>query len=201
LIRWRYYERPSTGGAWLICNDQQCVAMFDSFLRAYLLDGRRILLREGCDWYCLPKYRLLGLGVRLTRKMVSCPEPMLAIGGSGATLAMLPRLRWRRLSDARKYVLPVRARAFAGAVLKNRWPGGEVWLTRYPLPELGPADRDSSAQGRLRREVAASLLLVAEVRPARSCRARGRISPRRRCDTLRSAPWTPYGLLEAISSN
>src|SRR5438094_250524 len=87
LIRWRYDARPSGGGIWLAGHDGQCVAMLDSFVRPYLLDGRRILVREGCDWYCLPKYRPLGLGVRLMREMMACPEPMLSIGGRNATLA------------------------------------------------------------------------------------------------------------------
>ena len=67
LIRWRYYERPSGGGAWLALNDGECVALLDTFVRPYLLDGRRILVREGCDWYCLPKYRPLGSGIRLSK--------------------------------------------------------------------------------------------------------------------------------------
>jgi hypothetical protein len=132
LIRWRYHERVSGGGTWLAFNDGQCVAMLDSFRRPYLLDGRRILVREACDWYCLPKYRPLGLGVRLMRAMMACPEPMVAIGGSDATLAMLPRLGWKKLPNTQRYVLPIKARSLAGALLRNRWPAGEAYAKAVP---------------------------------------------------------------------
>jgi hypothetical protein len=132
LIDWRYYDRPSGGGTWLASNAGQFVAMLDSFVRPYLLDGRRILVREGCDWYCLPKYRALGLGVRLMREMMDSPEPMLSIGGSNTTLEILPRLGWTRLPDVRKYVLPLKARGLAGALLRGRWPAGEVYARTIP---------------------------------------------------------------------
>jgi hypothetical protein len=131
LIRWRYYDRPS-GGAWLVCDGSQCVAMLDSFVRPYLLDGRRILVRETCDWYCLPKYRPLGLGIKLMREMMACPEPLLNIGGSEATLAMLPRLRWTRLPDVQQWELPVRAACAAGAFLRSRWPHREAYARAIP---------------------------------------------------------------------
>jgi hypothetical protein len=147
LIRWRYYDRPSGGGTWLICNGDQCVAMLDSFVRPYLLDGRRIMVREGGDWFCLPKYRPLGLGIRLMRETMASPEPKLSIGGSNATLAILPRLRWKRLPDVYKFVLPIKVRCVAGALLRGRWPAGEFYARaipgfiplRHPRPTAPPA--------------------------------------------------------------
>jgi hypothetical protein len=149
LIRWRYYDRPSGGGTWLAWNDGQCVAMLDSFVRPYLLDGRRIVVREGSDWYCQPKYRPLGLGVRLMREMMACPEPMIAIGGSAATVAMLPRLRWARLPDVQKYVLPIKARGLAGTLLRNRWPAGEGYARAIPgfIPVRRPRRRPAPPLG------------------------------------------------------
>ncbi len=132
LVRWRYYERPLGGVTWLAFNDDQCVAMFDSFVRPYMLSGRRILVREGGDWYCLPKYRPLGLGIRLLREMLANPEPMLSIGGSSATVEILPRLRWTRLPDVQKFVLPIKARGLAGTLLRSRWPAGEVYARTIP---------------------------------------------------------------------
>jgi hypothetical protein len=132
ILRWRYHDRPSGGGAWLACHDGECVAMLDSFVRPYLLDGRRILVREGCDWYCLPKYRPLGLGMRLMQKMMAGAEPMISIGGSETTQAVLPRLGWTRLPDVEKYVLPLTARGLAGALLRNRWPDRETYAKAVP---------------------------------------------------------------------
>jgi hypothetical protein len=145
LIGWRYYDRPLGGGTWLACNDGQCVAMFDSFVRPYLLDGRRILIREGCDWYCLPKYRPIGLGMTLLRESMARPEPGLSISGSDATQAVLPRLGWTKLPDVQSCFLPVKARGLAGAVLRNRWPEGETYARAIPgfiplrLPRPAPA--------------------------------------------------------------
>src|SRR6478672_10662270 len=65
LVRWRYDDRTPAGETWLAMDGEKCVAMVDSFLRPYLLDGRPILLRETCDWFCLPRYRPLGVGIRL----------------------------------------------------------------------------------------------------------------------------------------
>jgi hypothetical protein len=155
LIRWRYYDRPSGGGTWLAFNDGQCVAMLDSYVRPYLLDGRRILVREGADWYCLPKYRPLGLGVRLMQKMMTYPEPMLAISGSATTLATLPRLGWTRLPDVQDYLLPVKARGVASIVLRKRWPYREAYARAIPdiIPLRPPrrAPAPSSGVGRIAR--------------------------------------------------
>lgn len=131
LIRWRYDDRPA-GDTWLALDDGQCVAMLDAFLRPYLFEGRRILVREGCDWYCLPKYRPLGVGLRLMRAMMAAPEPMLAVGGSEATVSILPRLQWSRLADVRRYVLPVKVRGLAAAFLRGWWPAGEVCARAIP---------------------------------------------------------------------
>lgn len=132
LIRWRYYDRPLGGKTWLAHNSGQCVAMLDSFVRPYLLDGRRILVREGCDWYCLPKYRPLGLGIRLMRELMACPEPGLSVGGRDVTVSTLPRLGWTRLPDLQNYVLPVTARAVASVLLRERWPHREAYASAIP---------------------------------------------------------------------
>jgi hypothetical protein len=132
LISWRYYERPSDGGTWLVFNDDRCVAMLDTFLRPYLLDGRRILVREGADWFCLPKYRPFGVGMKLMLKMMTLAEPMISIGGSEATRTLLPRLGWTRLPDVQRYVLPLKARGLASLLLRNRWPAREAYARVIP---------------------------------------------------------------------
>jgi hypothetical protein len=66
------------------------------------------------------------------RQMMACPEPMISIGGSDATLATLPRLGWARLPDVQKYALPVRARGLAGTLLRSRWPAGETYARAIP---------------------------------------------------------------------
>lgn len=131
LADWRYKDR-SPGDTWLAFDGDRCVAMLDSVVRPYLLDGCRILVRETCDWFCLPEYRPLGLGITLMRRVMASPEPLLSIGGSQATLALLPRLRWKPLPAAKRYVLPISARGLAGAVLRTRWPARERLANAIP---------------------------------------------------------------------
>ena len=152
LADWRYRDR-SAQTTWLAFDGDRCVAMLDSILRPYLLDGHRILVRETCDWFCLPEYRPLGLGISLMRKMMALPEPLLSIGGTNATLALLPRLRWTALPPVQFCVLPNRARGLAGMLLRRKWPAYErlanaipgsipLWLprgARAPGPGFGTA--------------------------------------------------------------
>jgi hypothetical protein len=119
-FRWRYLDNPSKGGTWLAFDEDECVAVIDSFIRPYLLDGRRVLMRETADWFCLPKYRPFGLGLRLMRIMMDSSEPIIAIGGTDATLSILPRLGWKRVSDVRVMILPVTLRGLVGNLLRRK---------------------------------------------------------------------------------
>lgn len=132
LMHWRYYTRPSGGGTWLAFDGDQCVGVIDSFLRQYLLDGRPLVVRETCEWFCLASYRPRGIGTLLMRKMMAGAEPILSIGGTPASLAMLPRLRWTALEPVQEWVLHVKARNVAGGLLRRTWPAGE------PLAKLVP---------------------------------------------------------------
>ncbi|MBV8093221.1 MAG: GNAT family N-acetyltransferase [Acetobacteraceae bacterium] len=126
VVRWRYYTRPANGGTWLAFDGDRCVALIDSFLRAYLLDGRRLLVRETCEWFCLPEYRPRGIGTLLMRKMMAGAEPIFGISGTAASLAMFPRLRWRALEPVQKWLLAVKARTLLGSLLRAKWPPGEA---------------------------------------------------------------------------
>lgn len=132
LVAWRYYDRDPPGDTWVATDGAACVAMLDSYLRPFLLDGRRVMVRETCDWYSLPKYRPLGVGVHLMRRMMAYPEPMLSIGGTEPTLAILPRLRWRPLPQVTKMVLPLRLRDLAANLLRTWRPGREGLARAIP---------------------------------------------------------------------
>jgi hypothetical protein len=119
-FRWRYLDRPSGGGTWLTFDKSECIAVVDSYLRPYLLDGKRILMRETADWFCLPKYRPFGLGLKLMRIMMDSPEPMISIGGTDATISILPRLGWQRVSDVQVMILPVTLRGLVGNLLRRK---------------------------------------------------------------------------------
>jgi hypothetical protein len=119
VFHWRYLERPSDGGTWLAFNGSECIAMLDSFTRPYLLDGRHILVRETADWFCVSKHRPLGLGLKLMRIMMELPEPMIVIGGTNATVSILPRLGWKRLPEVQHLILPITLRGLAGNLLRR----------------------------------------------------------------------------------
>ena len=107
---WRYRGR-SNGETLVACDNGRSVGILDSFIRPYWIAGRWEPVRETCDWFCLPEYQALGVGLHLMRRMMSRPEPILLLGGSNDTLDLVPRLKWARLPNAERYLLPVSTRA------------------------------------------------------------------------------------------
>jgi len=119
ILRWqRYVDRPSDGGTWLAFDRDECLAVIDSFIRPYLLDFRRVLVRETADWFRLAKYRPLGL--KPMRIMMASPEAIVVIGGTDATVSLLPRLGWKRLPAVQRMILPVTLRSLVGNLLLRR---------------------------------------------------------------------------------
>jgi len=106
---WRYGSRGS-GETLVACDGGRCVGILDSFIRPYWIDGRQELVRETCDWFCMPEYQALGVGLHLMRRMMAMPEPILLLGGSQTTLDLLRRLKWARLPNAERFLLLVSAR-------------------------------------------------------------------------------------------
>lgn len=149
LFAWRYRARPR-GETQLAFDGDRCVGIVDSLVRPYLYEGRVIPVRETCDWFCLPAYRPLGLGAVLMRRLMARPEPILSIGGSKSTLALLPRLKWRRVGDVNEYVLPRTARVLTAWGLRGlglRTASARWVPSRLPFRNLkavrspGPAAR------------------------------------------------------------
>lgn len=125
---WRYTARPS-GETLLALDGDRCVGIIDSFLRPYWIGGYRQRVRETCDWFCLPAYRPLGVGLHLMRRIMDKPEPTIAIGGTDYTRELLPKLRWASLPGIHDFVLPASARttvAFLalGAGQRFAWAAG-----------------------------------------------------------------------------
>ena len=78
---WRYINRPD-GETLLALDRGRCIGIVDSFFRPYWIGGCRQKVRETCDWFCLPAYRPLGVGLHLLRRIMDNPEPTIAIGGT-----------------------------------------------------------------------------------------------------------------------
>ena len=165
---WRYGSRGD-GETLVACDRGRSVGILDSFIRRYWIDGRQELVRETCDWFCLPQYQALGVGLHLMRRMMSKPEPILLLGGSQTTLDLMPRLKWARLPNAERFLLSVSARNAAGRIghrlgrcgvaLARMIPDARLVrrIRREPLPS-------ATAQVR-RREFGAAIEEIAEIVP------------------------------------
>jgi hypothetical protein len=131
IVQWRYYERPGDTMTWVAMDDDRCVALLDSFLRPYLYNGQRILVRETADWYCMPKYRA-GLGITLVGRFRKQPEPIFVLGGSRHTVEIVTAMRWLTLPPASSYVLPLSLRGLAGNLIRRRWRDHEGYASAIP---------------------------------------------------------------------
>lgn len=152
---WRYGAR-NNGEALVAVHKGRCVAILDSFIRPYWIDGRRELVRETCDWFCLPEYRTFGVGLHLMRRMMAKPEPILVIGGSDQTQDLLPRFKWAPLRTVDNFGLPVSARTVARLAAHKRWPRAtklarfvpDIRLRRQ-IRQLPPPSSDSHTRIRM----------------------------------------------------
>lgn len=139
IVQWRYYDRPPGGVTWLAMDHDACVGMLDSMLRPYLLDGRRILVRETADWYCIPQQRGI-LGLRLLWCLKSYPEPVFVMGGSETNRRILSQMRdWTNLPATSSYILPVKLRGLFANLIRQRWWQREALARAVPnIPLKGP---------------------------------------------------------------
>jgi hypothetical protein len=115
--RWRYAEAP--GLLTLVAHrDGRCLAAISAFRRPYRLGGRTVECLETFDWACLPELRGSGLGVRVIRKLMDMGPPIVSLGGTRDTLALLPRLGFQHVATGHRYVRP-----FSGAAIRSDAPG------------------------------------------------------------------------------
>ena len=145
IVQWRYYDRPGGAVTWLAVEEGHCVAMLDSMLRPYLLDGQRVMVRETADWYCTPTHRS-GVGLWLLRQLALYPDPVIVMGGSSSTveiLSKLPRsfnMQWMPLPMVSSYVLPIKMRGLAANLIRQHWWEREKLAVSIPnfLPARKP---------------------------------------------------------------
>jgi hypothetical protein len=136
-FEWRYGERGE-GQTLLAIHGERCIAILDSFLRPYWINGRRIQVRETGDWFCLAEYRKWGVGLQLMRRMMAKPEPILIINGGPRTVELLPRLGWVRLNDTENFFLPITVRALAGTAAQRWWRAAAGLVTMLPNIAVQP---------------------------------------------------------------
>ena len=164
---WRYGAR-GTGETLVACEEGRCVGILDSFIRPYSIAGRQEVVRETCDWFCLPEYRPLGVGLHLMRRMMAKPEPILVIGGTEDTRNLLPRLKWAQLPDVDNFILGISARTLAGLVARKWWRGGSKFarvIPEIPLVSRLPQWAPPSANSRVRIHVLGEAEQVPKIAP------------------------------------
>jgi hypothetical protein len=126
-VKWRYCDLDAEEVI-LAYDGRRPVAMIASHTRPYILNHKIVRLREASEWFCLPEYRHLAIGVRLMCCLMDEPEPLFVIGGNEQARAVLSALGWRRLADVSSYIVP----------LSTKWLVNKVrrWL-RLPFPSAG----------------------------------------------------------------
>lgn len=96
IFQWRFVERPN-GETILALDGDRCVATIDASIRQYLVNDEISPIREPADWHSHPNYR--GVGLEPMWIFMRKTEPIVATGGSDTTRALLPRLKWKPLSQ------------------------------------------------------------------------------------------------------
>jgi hypothetical protein len=103
--RWRYEEPSAFQLGYLALRDGECLAMECAFRRPYRTGERTLDVLEVFDWYTLPELRGSGLGMRVMQALMREPHPLMLVGGSADTQALLPRLGWRHVATSSRWVL------------------------------------------------------------------------------------------------
>ena len=149
------FDARGEGETLVAADGGRCIGILDSFFRPYWIAGQQQIVRETCDWFCLPEYRALGVGLHLMRRMMAKPQPIVVIGGTEFTQNLLPRLKWARLPDVGNRTLGVSARTLSGLIVHKRWQGGialaravpNIRLVRRP-GRLAPPSANSHVRAR-----------------------------------------------------
>ncbi len=126
FFNWRFLERKSWD-TMVAMDGDRCIALMDSFIRDYVLNGRRITLRENGVWWCHPAFRPL-VAMRVMQMLMQKQEPVVIVGGSKTLQAVLKRYRWKRLDPVQHRVLILGTGGFLKMV--GRLMGSDV----APLP-------------------------------------------------------------------
>lgn len=138
FLRWRYLE-PSFQRGYLALRDAECLAMVSVFRRPYLSGAGVVHVADSFDWFTLPELQNSGLGVRLMRRVMKDPDPVIVTGGSPITRDLLPKMGFRTLGPVRRYWLPIDAERVATLLARRSVPRPLSRLAfRVGRPWVGP---------------------------------------------------------------
>lgn len=108
-LAWRYEHCPSLEAAVGLAGGE-CVASIFGLRRSYKTSGGDVECLDVFDWMTTEQWRPLGAGLRVMKRLMSGPRPLLALGGAAAGQELVRRLGWRHLGTAERLVLPLTGR-------------------------------------------------------------------------------------------
>jgi hypothetical protein len=118
---WRY-EEPAFHSAFVAMRDGECLAAESAFRHPYRVGDEVVEFLEVFDWFSLPELRNAGLGVRIMQRFMKEPEPLLLLGGTADTQGLLPRLGWKVVDRATRWILPLGVDRTAAALARRGVP-------------------------------------------------------------------------------
>jgi acetyltransferase (GNAT) family protein len=148
FFRWRYAECPALAG-YLALKDGLAVGMAAAFERPYRIGSESVAVRECFDWFCLPRLRNSGVGVRLLKRLMDDPEPIVMVGGTDDTRTLLPKLGFREGGRLASYTLPLGS-GRVSEILRRRAgvpPAATRLAMRLVSPLLAPRPRQRPSDG------------------------------------------------------
>ena len=95
FLTWRF-ERRTDGETLVAMSGSKCIALLDTFVRPYRVGGQEVLVREPCDWYCLPNHR--GVGFRLMKFLIAQGDPLLGVAIAKGAIPIARRMNWTHLA-------------------------------------------------------------------------------------------------------
>jgi hypothetical protein len=107
FLSWRLLDRKFSETI-LALNGEECVAMVNSYIRQYAIDGRKSGVRETDFWISKAEYRPFA-SLRVLQTLMAKPEPISAVVGNDYVASILQRLRWEQLTEFSQMVLPLGA--------------------------------------------------------------------------------------------
>jgi hypothetical protein len=121
FLRWRLLDWPGHHGVVALRPSGECVAFISAARRLYRYpDGVVLPVSETLDWIARPELQGAGLGIRVLQKLMALNKaegvPLLTVGGTEDTRALVPRLGWVEVGDAPSFLLPL-----AGDALDEQW--------------------------------------------------------------------------------
>lgn len=110
-LRWRYSD-ATTQEAMVALAGSECVATMFALRRAYHTPGGIRPCLEPFDWHAVERWRAMGAGLRVVKRLMAGPDPLVGLGGSPLAASLIARLGWTEVAKVGTYVLPLRGAFF-----------------------------------------------------------------------------------------